>query len=173
MFGLLIGGIGIASAGVGIGIPMIPLGVYLIVRGIRSFFHEKQQEETGTYEKQPIFERTRAGRIGLGIILILVGIATSALLIGIPLIIIGLVLVGSALKFDSGEPEEPSDVSTTASDSYETDASTTPTQPQRPQPPPPLQPLPKGSPTKRCRNPSCNRILLCHWKTCPHCKTDQ
>jgi len=104
IFGLLVGGIGVASAGFGVGIPMIPLGIYLIVRGFRAFSHQKEMEETSVYEPQRPFEGTRFGRFLLGILLILFGIATSALLVGIPVIIAGVILIASG--FRSGKKEE-------------------------------------------------------------------
>ncbi len=95
IFGLTIGGIGLATAGIGVGVPMIPLGIYFFIRGFRSFLGKKKEENKTITDipKQKVFERTRLGRLCLGIILILVGMATSALLIDIPIVIIGAVLI--------------------------------------------------------------------------------
>lgn len=96
IFGLTIGGVGLATAGIGIGIPMIPLGIYFLIRGLRSFLHtrnKKENKDIADIPKQKIFEATKPGRICLGIILILIGLATSATLIGIPIVIIGVVLI--------------------------------------------------------------------------------
>ena len=93
IFGLFIGGAGIATAGIGIGIPMIPIGIYLFIRGFRCFAHDSQMKNQEHYIKQKSFESTGLGKFGLGVIFILVGIATSALLIGIPIFIIGVFLI--------------------------------------------------------------------------------
>tara|TARA_B100001964_G_C13779935_1_gene399818 strand:+ start:74 stop:397 length:324 start_codon:yes stop_codon:yes gene_type:complete len=69
VFGLVIGGVGLASAGVGIRIPMIPLGVYLMVRG----FHSLYSEQKGGFE----FEKTKIGKIGLAILLIILALGTG------------------------------------------------------------------------------------------------
>ena len=98
VFGLVVGGAGIATAGIGIGIPMIPLGIYILIRGGRTLLHESKMEEKGTYIKQEAFESTAFGKFAFGIILILIGIATSALIIGIPVIIVGVVLIISSFK---------------------------------------------------------------------------
>jgi len=100
IFGLLIGGVGVASAGIGIGIPMIPLGLYMTYRGWRIYQHEKEQEETDVINPIPLepLEKTKRGKIGIGIILILVGVGTSAILIGIPIAAYGVWLIYQALK---------------------------------------------------------------------------
>jgi hypothetical protein len=98
VFGLIIGGVGVATAGVGIGIPMIPLGIYMLFRGAHTLKNEKEMEEIEVYTKQESFETTTFGKFALGIILILIGIATSALLIGIPLIIFGIISIVFAFK---------------------------------------------------------------------------
>lgn len=98
VFGLIVGGAGIATAGIGIGIPMIPLGIYILIRGGRTLAHESEIEEKETYIKQEAFESTTFGKFAFGIILILIGIATSALIIGIPVIIVGVVLIISSFK---------------------------------------------------------------------------
>lgn len=92
IFGLLIGGVGVATAGVGIGIPVIPIGIYLVWRG----FSRKRLTEN---RNDPFeFERSSKGKIGIGILLILIGIATSAQLIGIPIALYGAYLIYTALK---------------------------------------------------------------------------
>jgi hypothetical protein len=93
IFGVLIGGTGLASAGVGMSIPMIPIGIYLIVRGYKDDEHNKEQEKTTTHIKKITFEKTKLGKILLGILLIIIGIGTSSLIVGIPLSIYGLYLI--------------------------------------------------------------------------------
>jgi len=83
VFGVLIGGIGVATAGIGIGIPVIPIGIYLIWRGINRENNKYFQKDTLEFERSP------KGKLGIGIILILIGIGTSAWLIGIPIMIWG------------------------------------------------------------------------------------
>lgn len=97
LFGLLVGGVGLASAGVGIGIPMIPIGAYIAFRGGRIIQNEKINQSRSEPERLPlkVFERTKTGKTGLGIILLLVGVGTSAFLIGIPIAIVGLWLLYS------------------------------------------------------------------------------
>lgn len=93
IFGLTVGGVGVASAGIGIGIPMIPLGAYIACRGWRIYNHDKQEEEgTNTAPLKP-FERTRVGQLCLGFILILIGAGTSAALIGLPILAFGMFLI--------------------------------------------------------------------------------
>lgn len=98
IFGIVVGGVGVATAGFGIGIPMIPIGIYLVWRG----FARKKIEN----EKQDPFavEKSSGGKIGLGVILILIGLATSALLIGIPILLYGVYLIykGSTSKLQQG-----------------------------------------------------------------------
>ena len=86
LFGLAIGGVGVATAGIGVGVPMIPLGIYLAYRGGRTLYLRKRVAGV------PTFERTRLGAFLFGTLLVLIGIATSAMLIGIPVIIAGVVL---------------------------------------------------------------------------------
>jgi hypothetical protein len=99
LFGLIIGGAGIASAGVGIGIPMIPLGIYLTYRGWRIYKHEETQKIDPSLDKplQPL-EKTKIGKTGLGILLILIGIGTSTMVIGIPILIVGVWFIYEAFK---------------------------------------------------------------------------
>lgn len=91
LFGLFVGGVGIATAGVGIGIPMIPIGIYLSYRGWRIYKYEQALPESDVINPEPLksLENTKKGRVGLGVLIILVGIGTSAMLIGIPLIAVG------------------------------------------------------------------------------------
>ncbi|MCK4404493.1 MAG: hypothetical protein KAW02_05320 [candidate division Zixibacteria bacterium] len=91
IFGIVIGGVGIATAGIGIGIPMMPLGCYFVFRGIYQLCRTKKNSDAA--ERRKCFERTKVGGIFLGILLILIGVATSALFIGIPIIIFGVVLI--------------------------------------------------------------------------------
>jgi len=92
IFGLLIGGVGVATAGVGIGIPVIPIGVYLVWRGFsRKKFTDNRSDPFW-------FEKSSKGKIGIGILLIIIGIATSALVIGIPIALYGAYLIYTALK---------------------------------------------------------------------------
>jgi hypothetical protein len=73
-FGLLIGGVGVATAGIGIGIPMIPIGIYLVIRAFRAFSAEtdidSESNNSSTAQKEPIpvFESTRFGGTLLGIL---------------------------------------------------------------------------------------------------------
>ena len=101
LFGLFIGGIGLASAGVGIGIPMIPIGIYVTYRGWRICNHvmktRKQQEKTELVK----FEKTKLGKFGLGVILILIGIGTSSFGIGIVIFLAGIWFFYSCYKTDS------------------------------------------------------------------------
>ena len=91
VFGIFIGGVGVASAGIGIGIPMIPLGIYLTYRGWRIFKHEEALQDSGILNPAPLepLEKTRIGKVGIGILLILVGIGTSVFLIGVPILLWG------------------------------------------------------------------------------------
>jgi hypothetical protein len=91
LFGLIICGVGLATAGVGIGIPMIPLGGYIVIRGGRKLYLDKRISHS------PAFERTRSGRFLFGILLVMIGVATSALVIGIPVAVVGVGLVVSSL----------------------------------------------------------------------------
>ena len=98
-FGIVVGGVGIASAGVGIGLPMIPLGIYLSYRGWRIYKYKKNQE-LGVVSNQPLkpLEKTKIGKIGLGILFILIGIGTSAMIVGIPILFVGIWLIYEAFK---------------------------------------------------------------------------
>lgn len=87
LFGFLVGGVGLATAGVGIGIPIIPIGAYLIMRGGNTIFSTKSESDV-----QP-FEKTSWGGVLLGILIILTGVATSAFAIGIPIIVAGIVWI--------------------------------------------------------------------------------
>lgn len=100
LFGVFIGGVGLASAGIGIGIPMIPIGIYLTYRGWRIYKHEKTMQSSDSFNTrhlQPL-EKTKIGRIGVGIILILVGIGTSAMIIEIPILLVGIWFIYDAFK---------------------------------------------------------------------------
>ena len=92
LFGLLIGGVGIASAGLGIGIPMIPLGIYFTYRGWRIYKHEEGTQDSDVVNPAPLepLENTKIGKISIGILLILVGARTSAFFIGIPILLAGI-----------------------------------------------------------------------------------
>ncbi|WP_143075553.1 hypothetical protein [Desulfomicrobium apsheronum] len=92
IFGLFIGGVGVATAGVGIGIPVIPIGIYLVWRGF------SRKRLTGNQNDPFVFEKSSQGKIGIGILLIIIGIATSALVIGIPIALYGVYLIYTALK---------------------------------------------------------------------------
>ena len=92
LFGIFVGGVGVATAGFGIGIPMIPIGIYLVWRGFARKKIENEREDPFAVEK------SSGGKVGLGIILILVGIATSALIIGIPILLYGIYMIYTAVK---------------------------------------------------------------------------
>ncbi len=72
-------------------------------RGWRIFKYEKDKEYAEEIDLTPLepLEKTKAGKVGLGVILILVGLSTSALFIGIPIFIIGIWLLVHALKDDA------------------------------------------------------------------------
>ena len=99
LFGLIIGGVGVATAGIGIGIPMIPLGIYLTYRGWRIYKYEKDIPPDVVNPKplKPL-EKTKIGKIGIGILLILVGAGTSAMIIGIPILIFGIWFIYKAYE---------------------------------------------------------------------------
>lgn len=92
LFGIFVGGVGVATAGIGIGIPIIPIGIYLVWRGFARKKIDHEREDPFAVEK------SSAGKVGLGIILILVGIATSALIIGIPILLYGIYMIFTAVK---------------------------------------------------------------------------
>ena len=100
LFGLIIGGVGVATAGIGIGIPMIPLGIYLTYRGWRIYNHEKKNRDSPEVNPTPLepLEKTKIGKVGIGILLILVGVGTSAMIIGIPILIFGVWLIYKAYE---------------------------------------------------------------------------
>ena len=91
-FGLFIGGVGVATAGIGIGVPMVPIGIYLTYRGWRIYRYQGQSEYQAPESRAPLepLEKTRLGKVAFGILLILVGLGTSAYVIGIPILIGGL-----------------------------------------------------------------------------------
>lgn len=95
LFGLIIGGVGVATAGIGIGIPMVPLGIYLTYRGWRIYQHEEIEKYKAPEERVELtpLERTKKGKIGVGILLIILGLGTSALIIGVPIGIAGVWLL--------------------------------------------------------------------------------
>lgn len=98
LFGLFVGGVGIATAGFGIGIPIIPIGIYLIWRGFA-----RKKIKSGPHDLFAV-EKSSGGKIGLGSILILLGIATSALIVGIPILLYGTYLIykGITTKLQNG-----------------------------------------------------------------------
>lgn len=104
LFGLLVGGVGVASAGIGIGIPMIPLGIYLTIRGWRIYHHEKEQEESDVINPMPLepLEKTKWGKILLGILLVIVGAGASAFLVGIPILAYGIWIIYSGFGLRRG-----------------------------------------------------------------------
>ena len=85
LFGVFIGNAGLASAGGGMRIPMIPLGIYIVLRGFRALNNENK----GDFD----FEKTPFGKIALGILLIIFafGVGGSTELF--------LVLIGVAIYF--------------------------------------------------------------------------
>lgn len=92
LFGLFIGGLGVATAGIGIGIPMLPIGGYLTYRGWRIYKHEREDQEndSDTLSTLEPLEKTEFGRAGIGIILVVISASASALIVGIPVLIAGL-----------------------------------------------------------------------------------
>lgn len=100
MFGLLIGGVGLASAGIGIGIPMVPLGAYMTYRGWRIYKHGEDLKDSDVINPEPLvpLENTNIGKVALGILLILIGLGTSTMLIGIPILLLGLWIIYKAIK---------------------------------------------------------------------------
>ncbi len=100
LFGIIIGGVGLATAGVGIGIPMIPIGIYLTYRGWRIFRHEADAKKSEPDDEKELvsFEKTKLGKFGLGFILILIGIGTSSIGIGMLIFFVGVWLVYRAYR---------------------------------------------------------------------------
>jgi ABC-type phosphate transport system permease subunit len=94
LFGVLIGGVGVATAGVGNGIPMIPLGIYLIWRGI---YRKKINKDLLNPEPYKV-EKTPLGKILFGILISTFGLAFSAIIIGIPILLYGIFLIYSGTK---------------------------------------------------------------------------
>ena len=108
VFGICVGGIGVASAGLGIGLPVIPIGIYLIWRG---YCITKQQADPEALDQKADsldFERSPKGQIGIGIIVLLIGIGTSAMIIGIPIAMAGGYLIYKGIKKNKLEKPEPS-----------------------------------------------------------------
>jgi len=102
-FGILVGSIGVASAGVGAGLPVIPIGIYLVWRG---YCMAKLKTSPTASDQKPDsldFERGPKGQVGIGIILLLVGIGTSALIIGIPVAIVGGFILCNGIKHARSE----------------------------------------------------------------------
>jgi len=54
VFGLLIGGVGVATAGIGTAIPIIPIGIYLVWRGLARKKLVKQTEDPFAVEKSSV-----------------------------------------------------------------------------------------------------------------------
>jgi hypothetical protein len=100
LFGLVVGGVGIATAGVGIGIPMIPLGIYTTYRGFRIYKHEREvaRPESEAKEKLEPLEKTKLGKFGVGVLLVLVGGGTASIIIGIPILLVGIWFIYMAYK---------------------------------------------------------------------------
>ena len=103
VFGILVGNMGLTSAGVGVALPMIPLGIYLIVRGIKN---------KDSYTKEFSFERTPLGKISLAIILIIVAFSVGgSFLISLVLFASALYLIYNVFKnknyFTKKNPQSP------------------------------------------------------------------
>lgn len=94
LFGIIVGGVGVVSAGVGVGVPMIPIGIYLIWRGL---YRIKLSKGVINAEKY-VVEKTPLGKFFLGILLTIIGLAFSAILIGVPIVIYGVYLIYSFAK---------------------------------------------------------------------------
>ena len=98
LFGIFIGGVWVASAGLGIGLPMIPIGIYFTYRGWRIFKHERQNLDIINPEPLKPLEKTKIGKISIGVLFILVGVKTSAMIIGIPILLAGVWFIYDAFK---------------------------------------------------------------------------
>jgi hypothetical protein len=85
--GLFITGIILILFGIIVG--MISIGIYLVIRGTLVSKERKAQDNSATYIKHKRFESTRKGKLFLGIFLLIIGIITSTIIIGIPLVLIG------------------------------------------------------------------------------------
>ena len=92
IFGLFVGGFGLATAGIGIGIPMLPIGGYLTYRGWRIYKHEREthKSDPDTLSTLEPLEKTEFGKASIGIILVAISASASALIVGIPILVAGL-----------------------------------------------------------------------------------
>ena len=93
LWGIVVGGVGLATAGMGIGIPLIPIGIYLFVRGL----HRKGVLNSTPENKSKNLEETGGGKFWLGIILCFIGVPAIGAGIGIVLVVIGLYLIWNSL----------------------------------------------------------------------------
>ncbi|MCB1635063.1 MAG: hypothetical protein KDI51_10775 [Xanthomonadales bacterium] len=93
LWGLVVGGVGVATAGMGIGIPLIPVGIYLIVRGL----HRKGVLYSSQENKKKNLEETSGGKFWLGMILVFIGVPAMGAGIGVVFVIIGLYLIWNSL----------------------------------------------------------------------------
>lgn len=93
LWGIVVGGVGVATAGMGIGIPLIPIGFYLIIRGL----HRKGALNSTPDNRRINLEETSGGKFWLGMILVFIGFPAIASGIGVVFVIIGLYLIWSSL----------------------------------------------------------------------------
>ena len=93
LWGIVVGGVGLATAGMGIGIPLIPIGIYLFVRGL----HRKGVLNSTPENKNKNLEETGGGKFWLGIILCFIGVPAIGAGIGVVLVAIGLYLIWNSL----------------------------------------------------------------------------
>lgn len=96
LWGVIVGGAGLATAGMGIGIPLIPIGIYLIVRGL----HRKGALNTSHENSKKNLEETGGGKFWLGMLLCFIGVPAIGAGIGIVLVLIGLYLIWNSLTKD-------------------------------------------------------------------------
>lgn len=98
LWGLVVGGVGLATAGTGIGIPLIPIGIYLVVRGL----HKKGLLASTPENRKKNLEETGGGKFWLGIILCFIGVPAIGAGIGIVFVAVGLYLIWSSLTKSDG-----------------------------------------------------------------------
>ena len=96
IFGFAVGGIGIVSAGVGIGIPgfvIIFIGSYFVIRSKVTSNQEKKEKDNVIPVDSLFFEKSRVGKILIGLILLLIGFGAIGTLPGILMAVGGIWLL--------------------------------------------------------------------------------